>query len=160
MNNLTLFDKFVFITHIFRKRNANKMNITHGQGKILFILNKKEGISTKELSEILNVKVSSLNETLNKLQEQGFIEKRPSKEDKRILLIYLTSKGQEFKFEVPKDIGIFDCLNDDEKEDLDKYLTLILTELYEKMCNENPEKFDKIIKQRQELLKIMNSGLN
>lgn len=160
MNNLTLFDKFVFITHIFRKRNANKMNITHGQGKILFILNKKEGISTKELSEILNVKVSSLNETLNKLQEQGFIEKRPSKEDKRILLIYLTSKGQEFKFEVPKDINIFDCLNDDEKEDLDKYLTLILTELYEKMCNENPEKFDKIIKQRQELLKIMNSGLN
>ena len=141
MNNLTLLDKFVFITHIFRKRNANKLNITHGQGKILLILNKKEGISTKELSEILNIKVTSLNETLNKLQEQEYIEKRPSNIDKRVLLIYLTPKGREFKCEKPKDIDIFNCLNDTQKEELDKYLTLIIDELNEKISREDPEKF-------------------
>lgn len=159
MNNLTLFDKFVFITHMFRKRNANKMNITQGQGKILLILNKKEGLSTKELSEFLNIKVTSLNETLNKLQEQEYIEKKPSNDDKRVLLIYLTPKGREFKCEKPKDIDIFDCLNDNQKEELDKYLTLIMDELNEKMRKEDPEKFEKMIKHREKILKIMNNGL-
>ncbi len=143
MNNLILFDKFVFITHMFKKRNANKMNITHGQGKILLILNKKDGISTKELSEILNIKVTSLNETLNKLQEQEYVEKRPSLEDKRVLLIYLTPKGHEFKCEKPKDMDIFDCLDDNQKEELNKYLTLIMDELHDKMRKEDPKKFEK-----------------
>lgn len=139
MNNLVLFDKFVFITHMFRKRNANKMNIAHGQGKILLLLNKKDGISTKEFSEILNIKVTSLNETLNKLQEQKYIEKRPSPDDKRVLLIYLTSKGREFKCEKPIDIDIFDCLDNNQKEELDKYLTLIIDELNGKMSKEIPK---------------------
>jgi DNA-binding MarR family transcriptional regulator len=144
---------------MFRKRNANKMNITHGQGKVLLILNKKDGISTKELSEILNIKVTSLNETLNKLQEQEFIEKRPSPNDKRVLLIYLTPKARKFKCEKPKDINIFDCLDNNQKEELNKYLTLIIDELNEKMFKENPEKFEKMIKQRQKILKILNNEL-
>lgn len=159
MNNLILFDKFVFITHMFRKRNANKMNITHGQGKILLILNKKEGISTKELSEILNIKVTSLNETLNKLQEQEYIEKKPLPKDKRILLIYLTPKGRKFKCEKPKDMDIFDCLDNNQKEELNKYLTLIMDELNDKMRKEDPEKFEKMMEHREKILKIMNNEL-
>lgn len=67
MNNELLFHKFTFINQMLKRRNANSKNISHGQGRILAILKQKDGISTKELSEILNIKVTSLNETLNKL---------------------------------------------------------------------------------------------
>lgn len=152
MNNLILFQKLTFISHAFMKKNANHKSVSRGQGRILAVLNMKDGISTKQLSEILNIKVTSLNETLNKLQEKGFLEKRPSAEDGRILLIYLTDKGREFKPKPPKDLDIFDCLSENEKEEFDKYLTLIAKEFQEKMRNENPEKFEKMMKHRQEII--------
>ena len=153
MDNLTLFHKFVFINQMLKKRNANNKSITHGQGRILMILKRCDGISTKELSEILNIKVTSLNETLNKLQQKDLVEKRPSPEDRRILLVYLTKKGSDFRFETPKDLDIFDCLSETQKENLDEYLSLITDELNEKFKNENPEKYEKMLRHRQEVFK-------
>ena len=158
MNNLLLFQKFAFISHGFMRRNANHKSISRGQGRILAILKRKDGISTKELSEILNIKVTSLNETLNKLIDANYLEKRPSPKDKRILLIYLTEKGHNFKPPMPKDLDVFDCLSDDEKEELDKYLTSIINEFHVKFKVENPDKYEKMVKQREEFLKKYSDG--
>ena len=92
IDNELLFHKFTFLNQVLKKRNANKKTISHGQGRILAILHRKDGISTKELSEILNIKVTSLNETLNKLIKAGYLKKETSTTDKRVLLIYLTDK--------------------------------------------------------------------
>ena len=153
MNNMELFNRFTFISHGFMKRNANKQNISHGQGKVLLILNKKDGLSTKELSQILDIKIASLNETLNKLIKKGYIEKKASSNDKRVLLIYLTSKGREFKITPPKDLDVFDCLSDDDKENLNYYLTLICEEFQKKLKKENPEKFKLMLEMRECFLK-------
>jgi len=156
MNNLTLFQRLVFINQTLFKRNANDKNISRGQGKVLVTLHMKDGISTKELSEKLNINVTSLNETLNKLLEKGYVEKIPSDKDKRVLLIYLTEKGRNIRPEPPKDLDVFDCLNEMEKETLDEYLTRISMELNKRMKNENPEKYEKMIKYHQELFKELN----
>ena len=66
MNNLTLFHKFTFINHALMRRNANEKNITRGQGRIIAILNHKDGISTRDMSELLNIKVTSLKDMLKK----------------------------------------------------------------------------------------------
>lgn len=66
----------IFINEALKRRNANEKSISRGQGRILAILNQKDGISTKELSEILNINVTSLNETLNKLIKAGFIKRK------------------------------------------------------------------------------------
>ena len=153
MNNMELFNRFIFISHGFKRHNANKKNISHGQGKILLILNKKEGISTKELSQILDIKIASLNETLNKLIKKGYIEKRASSDDKRILLIYLTKKGREFKIEPPEDLDVFDCLSEEDKINFNNYLTLICEEFQEKFKKENPEKFNSMMEKRECFLK-------
>ena len=153
MNNLTLFHKFTFINHALMRRNANEKNITRGQGRIIAILNHKDGISTRDMSELLNIKVTSLNETLNKLQEKGYVEKRPSEKDKRVLLIYLTGKGRELKLKDPKDSDIFDCLSDRQKRELEISLDLIIGELHDRMKNENPEKYENMMKCRSELMK-------
>lgn len=153
MNNIDLFRKIAFINNTFVKKNANQKSISQGQGMILLILKRHDGISTKQLAEMLNIKITSLNETLNKLIKKDYIEKKPSTEDKRILLIYLTKKGHEFKPPMPKDLDIFDCLTSSEKEELDKYLTLICHEFHNRLKQEDPEKFEKMHKQRKEFLK-------
>ena len=46
---------------------------SRGQGRILAFLQIKDGLSTKELSYMLDIRVSSLNEMLAKLEKGGFI---------------------------------------------------------------------------------------
>ncbi|MBR1611689.1 MAG: hypothetical protein IJ672_09475, partial [Methanobrevibacter sp.] len=68
-------------------------------------------------------------------------------------LIYLTEKGHEFKFQKPKDIDIFDCLSNDEKEEFNHCLDLISKELHNRIKTENPEKYEKMLKHRKEVFK-------
>ena len=154
-NNHLLFYKFSMINEILDKRikkqNPEMKSITKGQGRLIALLKRKDKISTKELSEILNISVTSLNETLNKLEQKNFIRKVPSQKDKRVLLIELTEEGRNLKFKYPEDIDIFDTLNDEEKEILNDYLNRVILELHDKFMEENPEKYEKILKNRQEI---------
>ena len=154
-NNHLLFYKFSMINEILDKRikkqNPEMKSITKGQGRLIALLKRKDKISTKELSEILNISVTSLNETLNKLEQKNFIKKVPSQKDKRVLLIELTEEGRNLKFKYPEDIDIFDTLNDEEKEILNDYLNRVILELHDKFMEENPEKYEKILKNRKEI---------
>ena len=154
-NNHLLFYKFSMINEILDKRikkqNPEMKSITKGQGRLIALLKRKDKISTKELSEILNISVTSLNETLNKLEQKNFIKKVPSQKDKRVLLIELTEEGRNLKFKYPEDIDIFDTLNDKEKEILNDYLNRVILELHDKFMEENPEKYEKILKNRKEI---------
>ena len=114
-------------------------------------LKRKDGFSTKELSEILNISVTSLNETLNKLEQQNFIRKVPSPKDKRVLLVELTEEGRAIEFKNHEDIDIFDTLSEEEKENLNEYLNRLTVALHNKFKEENPEKYEKIIKNRKEI---------
>ena len=155
MNNELLYNKLDFLHELFERRSkrCQKTSVTRGQGRILAILQKKDGLSTKDLSKILDVRITSLNETLNKLEKNGYVKKVKSEKDKRVLIIKLTEKGNEYKPESPKDIDVFDCLNDEEKKNFDEYLTRITHEYHLKLKEENPEKFEKMVKKRQEIMK-------
>lgn len=153
-NNQILFHKFIMINEILdrriKKQNPEMKSITKGQGRLIILL-KKDGFSTKELSEILNISVTSLNETLNKLEQQNLIRKVPSPKDKRVLLVELTEEGRALEFKNHEDIDIFDTLSEDEKENLNEYLNRLTVALHKKFKEENPEKYEKIIKNRKEI---------
>ena len=155
INNHLLIYKFSMINEILdqrnKKQNPEMKSITKGQGRLIVLLKRKDKLSTKELSEILNISVSSLNETLNKLEQKNFIKKVPSEKDKRILLVELTEEGRSLKFEDPKDIDIFDSLSEEEKENLNDYLNRLILGIHNKFKEEEPEKYEKIIKNRQEI---------
>lgn len=157
ISNHLLYHKFTMINEILDKRykrdNPEMKNVSKGQGRIIAVLRRKDRISTKDLSEILNISVSSLNETLNKLEQKGFVKKVPSDEDKRVLLIELTEKGKEVKFKNHRDLDIFDTLDENEKDCLDEYLNRLIVELHRKFKDENPEKYEKCFKNRQEIFK-------
>lgn len=155
VNNKLLFHKFIMINEILDKRNKKQnpemKSITKGQGRLIGFLKRKDGFSTKELSEILNISVTSLNETLNKLEQQNFIRKVPSPKDKRVLLVELTEEGRAIEFKNHEDIDIFDTLSEEEKENLNEYLNRLTIALHNKFKEENPEKYEKIIKHRKEI---------
>ena len=156
VDNQLLFYKFSMINEILdqrnKKQNPEMRSITKGQGRLIAFLKRKDKLSTKELSEILNISVTSLNETLNKLEQKNFIKKVPSQKDKRILLIELTEEGRNLEFKPPDDIDIFDKLKGEEKENLNDYLNRLILEIHNKFNEEDPEKYEKIIRNRQEIL--------
>ena len=155
VNNQLLFHKFIMINEVLdrrnKKQNPEMKSITKGQGRLIILLKRKDNLSTKELSEILNISVTSLNETLNKLEQQNLIRKVPSPKDKRVLLVELTEDGRSLEFKNHEDVDIFDTLSEEEKENLNEYLNRLTVALHKKFKEENPEKYEKLIRNRKEI---------
>ena len=102
---------------------------TRGQGRILAVLKLKDGISTKDLSYLLGVRVSSLNELLFKLEKNGYVVREPSEEDKRVMLVRLTDKGRQEEQPEMRGADVFSCLKEDEQKTLEGLLDRILDAL-------------------------------
>ncbi|MDR2672706.1 MAG: MarR family transcriptional regulator [Coriobacteriales bacterium] len=111
-------------------------DVTRGQGRILAALRLQDGISTKDLSYLLELAVSSLNEFLAKLEKSGYITREPSEQDKRVILVKLTEKGktqQEQPDVVPGFADLFDCLTAEEQTAFGTYLDKVIDALRAKL---------------------------
>lgn len=136
------------------KMDQSKINnLSRGPGRVLAILKKKDNITTKDLAIILGISISALNLLLNRLKKSGFIVKEPSKEDKRVFLIKLTEKGRDFTIEPSVDYNIFDCLDENQKQEFNSSLNSIIKEVLDDIKQQNPEKFEKTTQKRNELVK-------
>lgn len=149
--------KLYFINELLEqksKMDQSKINnLSRGQGRVLAILKKKDNITTKDLAIILGISISALNLLLNRLKKSGFIVKEPSKEDKRVFLIKLTEKGRDFTIEPSVDYNIFDCLDENQKQEFNSSLNSIIKEVLDDIKQQNPEKFEKTTQKRNELVK-------
>ena len=64
------------------------------RGRILIRLERQDGLSQKELAELLSIRPQSLSELLRKLEQDGMIERRVNEKDRRSSLVYLTEQGR------------------------------------------------------------------
>jgi DNA-binding MarR family transcriptional regulator len=118
---------------------------TRGQGRILAILKMQDGISTKYLSYLLGIRVSSLNETLAKLEKSGHILRESSNDDGRVMLVRLTEKGKnEQAPEMPGFIDIFSVLSEEEQALFGEYLDRIIAALESKLGTDGDEMFERM----------------
>ncbi len=69
--------------------------ISPAQGRILFVLWQKDGISIQELAMKTSLGKSTLTSMLDRLEQNGFVKRVPSKEDRRTIMIKLTEKDRE-----------------------------------------------------------------
>lgn len=99
---------------------------SRGQGRILAMLKIQPEIATKELAYLLGIRQQSLNELLNKLEKNGYVERKPAENDKRIMIVHLTEKGKQVQQPEADYQNIFDCLLPDELEQLTQYLDRII----------------------------------
>ncbi len=63
--------------------------------RMLSVLEKNDGATSRELCEILDVRPSSLSELIGKMEELGLVTRRASEEDKRAAQVLLTDGGRE-----------------------------------------------------------------
>ncbi|MDO3412385.1 MarR family transcriptional regulator [Saccharibacillus sp. CPCC 101409] len=144
--NMELYEKLAHFQwhlqkhHLRRYAETGPMaDATRGQGRILALLKMQDGVSTKDLSYLLGIRVSSLNELLAKMEKGGYITREPSEADKRVMLVKLTDKGQSEQQE-ERDPGIiFSALSDEEKRTFSEYLDRIIATIQSQLGDDNGE---------------------
>ncbi len=97
-----------------------------GQGRILAMLKIQPEIKTRELAYLLGIRQQSLNELLNKLEKSGYVERKPSENDKRVMVVHLTEKGKKTQQPETDYEEIFDCLSLEELQQFGEYLDRII----------------------------------
>lgn len=65
-----------------------------GQQDIVFYLVENEGVTLSQLAENLGVSVATASVSVKRMEKSGFIEKKPDRDDARIIRLYPTEKAR------------------------------------------------------------------
>ncbi len=71
--------------------------INPAQGRILFALWQKDGISIQELAKKTSLEKSTLTSMIDRLEDTGHLVRIPSKEDRRKIIVKLTEKNKNLQ---------------------------------------------------------------
>ena len=71
-------------------QRARQYGMTRAQWAVLFRLDRSEGLKQSELAEILDLQPITLTRLLDRLAENGLIERRPDPNDRRANRLFLT----------------------------------------------------------------------
>lgn len=118
---------------MFRKNHGYKMS-KHQMG-ILFRIKNENGKPMKYYCEKLMISKPNLTTVVNKLIEEGLLERKTDENDRRIINLYITDAGEKF-IETQMDIV---------KKDMLKKLEVL-----------NDEDIDKLIKNFEEMKSIFS----
>lgn len=103
-----------------------------GRERILTLIGQHpDGIHQKDILKEAHIGPSSLSELIDKLESDGYLERRIDPDDKRATLLFLTDKGKARAAEVEDEQNAmlkdyFKNLSDEEKETLSLLLDKIL----------------------------------
>jgi MarR family transcriptional regulator for hemolysin len=74
---------------------AKSRGTTRAQWIVLFRLRQQEGLSQVDLADVLELQPISLVRLLDRLVEQGLLERRPDPRDRRANQLFLTASGRQ-----------------------------------------------------------------
>jgi MarR family transcriptional regulator, organic hydroperoxide resistance regulator len=74
--------------------HLSKLGLHPGQEIILMQLLRRDGQSQTQLAELLGVQAPTVTKMLQRLEAGDFVERRPSSQDNRVTLVYLSQKGR------------------------------------------------------------------
>lgn len=113
--------------------------VSQTQCFLIVEIGRKPGISVKELAEILRTDKSAISRSVEELVQKGFVERKPSKEDRRYVELRLLQKGQERFEKIEHDMyykfkEVWDRIPAEKQEQV-----LEALKLYNKACSEVEE---------------------
>jgi MarR family transcriptional regulator, transcriptional regulator for hemolysin len=79
----------------FIDHRAKGRGTTRAQWIVLFRLRQQEGLSQVDLADVLELQPISLVRLLDRLVEQGFLERRHDPRDRRANRLFLTASGRQ-----------------------------------------------------------------
>ncbi|HUH84851.1 MAG TPA: MarR family transcriptional regulator [Stellaceae bacterium] len=90
---------FGFLVHdiarLLRKRfdqRARALGLSRSQWQVLFYLARNEGTNQSGLADILEIENITLGRLIDRLEEAGWVERRPDPNDRRARLLFMTDK--------------------------------------------------------------------
>lgn len=103
--------------------------ISDTQCFVLVEIGRKANISVKELAEKLRLDKSGISRTVEDLVQKGFVERKPSIEDRRYVVLNLTDKGAERFNKIESDMDknfkvILDRIPEDKRDQVIESLQL------------------------------------
>lgn len=121
----------------FIRSELEPYDFSRGEFPILYKLIKKgDGVTQKEICEMLYISKSTTSKLIHNLVEKGYIRKEKDEEDRRATIIYLTDRKDEIE-ELLKELDqkaenkMLEGFEEEEKNQLRCYLERILENLKE-----------------------------
>ena len=109
-----------------RKHCQTQEKVPHrcrGFGRILELLSRYDGLSQRQIADMLDIRPQSISEAIATLEERGLIRKEINEQDRRGLLIYITEDGLKMQTELYNERvrnakRIFASISEEEKQTL------------------------------------------
>ena len=73
---------------------------------VLVEIGRKSNVSVKDLAEILRLDKSGVSRTVEELVQKDYVERKPSTEDRRFVILNLTLKGKERFEKIENDMNL------------------------------------------------------
>ena len=85
------------VARLFGRRfshNGNRLGLTRAQCRTLGYLARNEGINQAGLADLLEIRPMTLVRQIDRMEDAGWIERRPDPADRRARRLYLTAKAR------------------------------------------------------------------
>ncbi|RVH89527.1 MarR family winged helix-turn-helix transcriptional regulator [Sinorhizobium medicae] len=76
-------------------RNLVASGLYAGQDGVMLALAESDGLTAGALAAKLGVKAPTMTRTIGRMEAQGFLERRPDRDDARLTKVYLTELGRD-----------------------------------------------------------------
>lgn len=85
----------LMIARIFNRR-LKDVGLIHSQWRVLILLESNDGLTQTELADGLAMTQPSLGRLIDRLEEDGWVERRHDPKDRRVKRVFLTQKVTPF----------------------------------------------------------------
>lgn len=116
----------------YRDENIKPLGINGCHHMYIVNICKNPGITQEKLSKLLFINKSNVTRTIDQLEQDGFVLRQPSPEDKRSYLIYPTEKAVEI---YPKIQEIITAWKNNILSDFSEEEKILLLTMMEKVMN-------------------------
>lgn len=118
-----------FETIVTRKKSLVEIprNCSQGEtGALLYLTFVKDGITSSELAEILNVSLPRVASLLNSLESKNLVKRLTDREDKRKTIVNITDVGKEIVLNKKEEAinRIAEVIEKLSEEDINEYIRL------------------------------------
>lgn len=77
--------------------HLDQLGITYPQYLVLMILWENDGLPVNDIAKKLILNTNTITPLLKRMEEQGLVDRKRSKEDERKVLVQLTPKGRDMQ---------------------------------------------------------------
>jgi DNA-binding MarR family transcriptional regulator len=93
------FGRMMHLNRLVMARMVGQRGAHHGEVVAIALLSRNEGVSQRELSDILHLSAPRVSMILDSLEKSGAVIRRPDETDRRLTRIFLTPEGRRLEKE-------------------------------------------------------------